>query len=103
MPNTYHSTTSVLSIERSCAVHRARPLSASLRLGNSPHGQRSSGRYGVTHRVCPITAARRRTGEDGSRSAGNEPPGTSLYPTGVPSPFLTLSLTIFQLFWVCQS
>ena len=42
MPNTYHSTTSVFSIGRSCAVQRGSPVSRSARVGNSPHGQRSS-------------------------------------------------------------
>ena len=103
MPNTYHSTTSVFSIERSAAVHTGRPSSRSLRFGKSPQGQRSSGRYGVTHSVCPITSARRKAGEASSSSAGNAAEGTSLYPTGVPSPFRTLSFTTFQPRWVCQS
>src|ERR1700728_5355789 len=56
IPNTYQSTTSVFSIGRFCAVHTGSPLSLELRFGKSPHGQRSSSAYGVTHRVCPITS-----------------------------------------------
>ena len=48
MPNTYQSTTSVPEIGRFCAVQAGRPSSRSLWLQNSPHGQRSSGWYGVT-------------------------------------------------------
>jgi hypothetical protein len=44
MPNTYHSTTSVSSIDRSARVHAARPESCSLWTGKSPQGQRSSAR-----------------------------------------------------------
>ena len=43
MPNTYHSTTSVSSIGRFCAVQTGSPESAALWVGKSPHGQRSSG------------------------------------------------------------
>jgi hypothetical protein len=44
MPNTYHSTTSVFSMDRSAVVQTARPSSCSLWTGKSPHGQRSSWR-----------------------------------------------------------
>src|SRR5271165_938476 len=100
MPKTYHSTTSVFSIDRFCAVQAGRPSSRSLWLQNSPHGQRSPGSYGVTHRVWPITSARRNTGEDGSIIGGKQPPGTSLYPVGVPSRLRLLVLTTFQDRWV---
>ena len=103
MPNTYHSTTSVFSIGRSCAVQRGRPVSRSLRVGNSPHGQRSSGRYGVTQSACPMTPARRSTGDDSSSSAGKLPDGTSLYPAGRPSPFLAPGFTTFHARCRCQS
>jgi hypothetical protein len=96
MPNTYQSTTSVPEIGRSCAVQAGRPSSRSLWLQNSPHGQRSSGWYGVTQRVWPITWARRKTGEAGSSIGGKQPPGTSLLPVGVPRRLRVLSLTIFQ-------
>src|ERR1700722_3930277 len=96
MPNTYHSTTSVSSIDRFAAVHAGNPESRNERFGKSPHGQRSSARYGVTHSVCPITSARWNAGADGDSSGGNAPPGTSLYPTGEPRPFRTLGLTTFQ-------
>ena len=96
MPNTYQSTTSVSSIGRSAAVHKGSPVSRSERFGKSPHGHRSSGRYGVTHSVCPITSARWNAGEEGESSGGNAPPGTSLYPTDEPRPFRTPSLTTFQ-------
>src|SRR5213079_1144859 len=46
MPKTYQRTTSVLSIERFCAVHTGSPLSCSLWTTNSPQGQRSSCSYG---------------------------------------------------------
>ena len=103
MPNTYHSTTSVFSIGRSAAVQAGSPSSRELRLGKSPHGHRSSGWYGVTQSVCPMTSARWNAGVAGSSSGGNVPDGTSLYPTLVPSPFLTLSLTTFQPRCVAQS
>src|SRR5215471_11398084 len=103
MPNTYQSTTSVFSIGLFRAVHRGSPASRSLRFGKSPHGQRSSGRYGVTHSVWPIASARRNAGEDLSSSGGNDPLGTSLYPTGVPRRFLALSLTTFQARCALQS
>jgi len=103
MPNTYHSTTSVFSIGRSCAVQRDSPVSRSASVGNSPHGQRSSRRYGVTQSECPMAAARRSTGDEGPSSAGKLPAGTSLYPTGPPSPFLTPGLTTFHARCRCQS
>ena len=78
MPNTYHSTTSVFSIGRSAAVHTGRPVSVSLRFGKSPQGQRSSGWYGVTQSVCPMTWARWYAGEAGSSSGGKARRGTSL-------------------------
>src|ERR1700683_2035103 len=103
MPNTYHSTTSVFSMDRFAAVQAGSPSSVRLRLGKSPHGQRSSARYGVTHSVCPITSARLKAGVEGPSSGGNAPDGTTLYPTGVPRPFCTLGLTTFQPRWVAQS
>src|SRR4029450_2280576 len=78
MPKTYQSTTSVLSIERFCAVHLGSPSSSALWTTNSPHGQRSSCSYGVTQRVWPITWARRNTGESGSIMTGKQAPGPSL-------------------------
>src|SRR5215204_1021168 len=51
MPNTYQSTMSVFSMERSCAVHTGSPRSWSLWTTNSPQGQRSSGWNGVTQSV----------------------------------------------------
>ena len=72
-------------MERFCAVHTGSPESAALWVGKSPQGHRSSGWYGVTHSVCSIALARRSTADDGSSNAGNDPPGTSLYPVGVPS------------------
>jgi hypothetical protein len=50
--------------------------------------------------VWPITSARRKTGAAGSIIGGKQPPGTSLYPVGVPSRLRLLSLTIFQDRWV---
>ena len=103
MPNTYHSTTSVFSIRLSAEVQTDRPESRSLWTGKSPHGQRSSWWYGVTHKVCPITAARWKAGEAGSSSGGNAAEGTSLYPTGVPSAFKTPEFTTVQPRCVPQS
>src|SRR6516162_1688243 len=96
MQNTYHSTTSVFSMGRSAAVQAGSPVSRAERFGKSPHGHRSSARYGVTHSVCPITSARKNAGEDSESSGGNAPDGTSLYPTEVPSPFRMFPLTTFQ-------
>ena len=78
MPNTYQSTMSVSSIERSCAVHTGSPRSSSLWTTNSPQGQRSSSWNGVTHSVWPIACARSSTGESGCIIGGIAPPGTSL-------------------------
>src|ERR1700722_17948228 len=103
IPNTYHSTTSVFSIGRFRAVQTGSPVSAALWVGKSPHGHRSSGWYGVTQSVCSITPARRSTADDRSSSAGNDPPGTSLYPAWVPSEFEVSVLTTFQPRWVGQS
>src|SRR5882757_8026717 len=100
MPNTYHSTTSVFSIERSALVHSPRPVSSADWLTNSPAGQRSSGWFGVTQRVCPMTLARCRTGDRGSNIGGIAPVGTSLYDGWVPSPLVTLVLTTFHARWV---
>ena len=97
MPNTYQSTTSVSSIGRFRAVHAGSPSSRLLWLTNSPHGHRSSGAYGVTHRVCPMTCARWNTGEAGSIIGGKQPPGTSLYATGWPSLFSRPGFAITQL------
>src|SRR4029077_590865 len=71
MPNTYQSTTSASSIGRFCFVHTGRPVSVWLWVGISPHGQRSSSAYAVTHSVWPITCARSNTGEERSISAGS--------------------------------
>ena len=78
MPNTYQSTTSAFSIGRSAAVQAGRPVSRSACTGKSPHGQRSSRWYGVTHRVWPMTFARWYAGEAGSSSAGKDAAGISL-------------------------
>jgi len=78
-PNTYQTTTSVLSIDRSALVHSPRPVSLIDWLTNSPAGHRSSAAFGVTHTVWPITLARVNTGDSGSNIAGIDPPGTSLY------------------------
>src|SRR5689334_17133581 len=102
MPNTYHSTTSVLSIDRLANVHRPRPVSCVDWFTNSPAGQRSSGRFGVTHRVWPITLARSSTGDSGSNIGGIAPLVTSLYDGWLPRPFTTLLLTTFQLRWVAK-
>src|SRR4030095_16805184 len=102
MPNTYHITTSVFSIDRLARVQRPRPVSRLDWFTNSPAGQRSSRRLGVTHRVGPITLARSRTGESGSNIGGMAPLGTNLYDGWVPSPFTTLVLTTFQLRWVAK-
>src|SRR5690349_5232937 len=93
MPNPYHSTTSVLSIDRLFLVHSARRVSEADWLTNSPAGQRSSALFGVTHRVCPMAVARWKIGDAGSNIAGNAPVGTSLYDGWVPRPFVTLVFT----------
>src|ERR1700761_3101775 len=102
MPNTYQSTTSVFSIDRLAFVHSAIPVSVADWLTNSPAGQRSSGSFGVTHKVCPMTVARWKTGDAGSNIAGNAPVGTSLYDGCVPSPLVTLVFTTFQARWVAK-
>ena len=78
MPKVYQSTTSVLSMLRLAFVHSPSPLSVADWFTNSPAGQRSSGLFGVTHTVWPMTSARANTGEAGSNMAGMASPGTSL-------------------------
>src|SRR5258705_4795560 len=90
MPNTYHITTSVFSIERLASVHRPSPVSLLDWLTNSPAGHRSSGPLGVTHQVCRTTFARSTTGDSGAGSGGVAPLGTNLYDGWGPRPVTTL-------------
>ena len=77
-PKTYQSTTSAFSSGASSLIHSVRPVSTVDCVGYLPHGQRSSSSCRVTHRVWPMTGARRYCGVEGSIMAGNAAPGTSL-------------------------
>src|SRR5206468_280772 len=86
---------SVSSIGRSAAVHAGNPSPPGWQTG-WPEARRSSGWYGVTHKLWVAKVARRPIGVSGPASSVGAVPGSSRYATGWPTPFVLDGLTTFH-------